>query len=133
MSGEPDYSKSTASSSPRVAILVLNWNGWTDTIECLNSLSEISYPNFALIVVDNGSTDASVTQISEHFRVRLGFVSRALGSPDWRPLSSQTAVSVVLSGYSNISHSPIVLLSNESNLGYAGGNNVGIEFATKVL
>lgn len=47
----------------RVAVIVLNWNGWKDTISCLNSLQRLDYPDFYLIVVDNASTDDSVAQI----------------------------------------------------------------------
>jgi len=41
--------------SPRVSIIILNWNGVNDTIECLDSLKEITYPNYEIIIVDNGS------------------------------------------------------------------------------
>ncbi len=44
----------------KVAIIVLNWNGWGDTVECLKSLYRITYPNYNVIVVDNGSEDESV-------------------------------------------------------------------------
>lgn len=44
---------------PIVAIIILNWNGLRDTLECLESLAMITYPNYELIVVDNGSTDGS--------------------------------------------------------------------------
>ncbi len=40
---------------PKVAIIILNWNGLNDTIECLESLKKITYPNYEVIVVDNGS------------------------------------------------------------------------------
>ena len=30
---------------PKVSIIILNWNGWEDTIECLESLKKITYPN----------------------------------------------------------------------------------------
>ena len=40
---------------PKVAIIILNWNGWKDTIECLESIFRIDYPNYQVIVVDNGS------------------------------------------------------------------------------
>ncbi|MFA6170385.1 MAG: glycosyltransferase family 2 protein [Candidatus Margulisiibacteriota bacterium] len=46
-----------------VAIIVLNWNGWQDTIECLASLKSIHYEDCRVIVVDNGSTDGSVGKI----------------------------------------------------------------------
>jgi len=45
---------------PRVSIIILNWNGWRDTIECLESLYRIDYPNYDVIVVDNSSTDDSI-------------------------------------------------------------------------
>ena len=51
---------------PRVAIIILNWNGWEDTIECLESLYQITYPNYDVIVVDNGSEDESIEKIKEY-------------------------------------------------------------------
>jgi GT2 family glycosyltransferase len=48
---------------PRVAIIVLNWNGLVDTLECLESLSHLDYPAYEVMVVDNGSTDGSVPAI----------------------------------------------------------------------
>ena len=52
---------------PLVYIIVLNWNGWQDTVECINSLNELSYDNYRLIVVDNGSKDGSVKKLIERF------------------------------------------------------------------
>ena len=40
---------------PKVSIIILNWNGVEDTIECLESLKKITYKNYEVIVVDNGS------------------------------------------------------------------------------
>ncbi len=48
---------------PSVCVLVLNWNGADDTIECLNSLQKLSYKNARIVVIDNGSSDDSVTRI----------------------------------------------------------------------
>jgi GT2 family glycosyltransferase len=50
-----------------VLIIVLNWNGWRDTVKCLTSLERLSYRNFRVVVVDNGSTDDSVPQIRHVF------------------------------------------------------------------
>ncbi len=51
----------------RVAIVVLNWNGWQDTLACVASLQRLTYGNFEILVVDNGSTDGSVAQIQDAF------------------------------------------------------------------
>lgn len=80
--------------SPKISIILLNWNGKKDTLECLASLQKVRYPNFQAIVVDNGSTDGSVA------------VLRA-------------------------AHPHLPILENGSNLGFAGGNNPGIEWALR--
>jgi len=46
-----------------VSIIILNWNGKADTLECLASVHQINYPNYKIIVVDNGSSDDSVSAI----------------------------------------------------------------------
>ncbi len=55
------------SAQPLVCIVVVNWNGLEITLECLHSLSRISYKNVKTVVVDNGSSDASVRSIREQF------------------------------------------------------------------
>ena len=52
---------------PKVAIIILNWNGKEDTIECLESLKHITYPNYEILLVDNGSTDGSVECFRERY------------------------------------------------------------------
>lgn len=46
-----------------VAVVLLNWNGWRDTVNCIRSLEAMAYPEHRVIVIDNGSTDDSVQQI----------------------------------------------------------------------
>lgn len=79
---------------PKIIIILLNWNGKADTLECLESVKRIDYPNMGILVVDNGSSDGSV----ETFRQRFPDV------PVWE---------------------------TGANLGFAGGNNVGIEWALR--
>ena len=43
-----------------VAIVVLNWNGWRDTLRCVASLRTLQGVVTQILVVDNGSTDGSV-------------------------------------------------------------------------
>ena len=51
----------------KVAIIILNWNNYKDTKNCLLSLKEINYPNYEIIVIDNGSTDGSGKKLNEIF------------------------------------------------------------------
>ena len=44
---------------PLVCIIIVNYNGWRDTIDCIESIRCNSYPNYKIIVVDNFSTDES--------------------------------------------------------------------------
>lgn len=52
---------------PRVLILILNYNGKEDTLDCLRSLAKIAYPNYRIVVVDNASVDGSVEAICREF------------------------------------------------------------------
>jgi len=56
--------KHSSNNAPKVAILILNWNGWEDTIECLESIYQITYENYDTIVIDNGSSNESVKNYS---------------------------------------------------------------------
>lgn len=55
------------SSSPKVAVVILNWNGRTYLEKFLPSVLLSSYPNFEVIVADNGSTDDSVAFLQKQF------------------------------------------------------------------
>lgn len=52
---------------PAVACVLLNWNGWQDTLRCLAALGRTDYVNLSVIVVDNGSSDDSVDRIRAAF------------------------------------------------------------------
>lgn len=80
--------------NPLVYIILLNYNGYKDTIECVESLERITYSNYKIIIVDNASSDESEIILKEKF-------------------------------------SQHIYIQTGSNLGFAGGNNVGIEYALK--
>lgn len=79
---------------PLVYAIVLNWNGWRNTLRCLESLDRLDYPNVRVLVIDNGSTDESEARIRA---ARPGQRIHQTGE----------------------------------NLGYGGGNNVGMDIALR--
>jgi len=52
---------------PRVAVVVLNWNGTNDTIACLESLEKLDYPAAEIVLVDNGSEPPAADTIGARF------------------------------------------------------------------
>jgi GT2 family glycosyltransferase len=65
---------------PNVSIVILTWNGKTDTLQCLESIQKLDYPNHHGILVDNGSTDGTVAMVREQFAgIRIIENGRNLG------------------------------------------------------
>ena len=60
--------------NPKVQIVILNWNGWVDTIECIESLGKIDYTNYEILVIDNASSGDDVKILRE----RLGETIRII-------------------------------------------------------
>ena len=127
---------------PEVVILVLNWNGWRDTVECLESLQRLSYPNYRMVLIDNNSTDGSMDKIKAwakgEYRVESKFlVSSTANKPVyWIQYDRSTAeaggLSALEAELEEFPHnSQAVLIQTGANLGFAGGNNVGIRYAMK--
>ena len=52
---------------PKVTVVIPNWNGMDHIRECLESLLQVDYPNYDVIVVDNNSEDGSPAAIAEEF------------------------------------------------------------------
>lgn len=65
--------------APLVSIIVVNWNRKDDTLRCIESLRRLDYPNFEVIVVDNGSEDGSVESLSQLRDIELVQLSRNTG------------------------------------------------------
>lgn len=99
---------------PSVGILILNWNNWRDTLECLDSLQDLAYPARRIILVDNGSTNDSIPRILDWCKSRSIHVSRCPAVPaDSSPVPKGDP-------------GTFILIETGKNLGYAGGNNVGM-------
>jgi GT2 family glycosyltransferase len=86
----------------RVWVIVLNWQNASDTTACLESLHGVTEPTLNVVVVDNASGDGSAERVGEWV------ASRRPADDFWRRLT---------------------ILPSSVNLGYAGGNNLGIRKA----
>lgn len=126
---------------PKVSIIILNWNGWKDTIECLESVYQINYSNYDIIVVDNGSENESIDKIKEYADGKLEVISRFFNySRKNKPLRYFEFLPIeaeVNDGKNNEittlpSWKKLILIRNGKNLGFSGGNNIAIEYAIKV-
>jgi GT2 family glycosyltransferase len=123
---------------PLVKIIILNWNGWEDTLECLESLYQINYPNYDIIIVDNDSEDESITKIKEYcegkIKVKSPFYTY---NPNKKPIDiieySETDYDYInkVELLNNDSNTKLILLKNNKNYGFAEGNNLGIKIALK--
>jgi GT2 family glycosyltransferase len=122
-------------SDPSVFIIILNWNGWSDTVECLESIYHINYPNYQIIVVDNNSSDDSIKKIIDYTLGKLEVKSNFFKyDPNDKPIET----AIYSKEYSEIKkfsnpHEQLILLKNDLNYGFAEGNNIGIEFTLKNL
>ncbi|UTB32594.1 MAG: glycosyltransferase family 2 protein [Methanobacterium sp. ERen5] len=114
---------------PKVSIILLNWNGWEDTIECLESLYQIKYTNYNVILVDNHSEDESIKRIRKYLNGEL-----PIRSEFYEYRSSNKPIKILENGEkSETSDGSLILLRNSENLGFAGGNNVGINYCMENL
>lgn len=52
---------------PKVFVVILNFNSFEDTKECIESLEAIEYKNYEIVVVDNCSKDDSYSRLKEEF------------------------------------------------------------------
>ena len=54
-------------SAPKVGIVTVSYNGVADTVECLQSLRALTYPNYFTVLVDNASRDSSAEIVRAQF------------------------------------------------------------------
>jgi len=128
---------------PKVTLITLNWNSWRDTIECLESVLKINYPNFNVILVDNNSQDGSFEQIiswaeGKSLEEIESFFPHLVKPYITKPISYK--ICEISNGYLNcqncvegIGKIKIYILKSNKNLGFAVANNVAIKFLQEQL
>jgi GT2 family glycosyltransferase len=95
---------------PSFGSVVINWNGPSDTIACLESLW-LAEPGVArVVVVDNASTDNSLDAIQDWARLK--------GVP----------MTLMRGGVARRPDTWLTIIAASTNRGFAGGNNVGLDY-----
>lgn len=94
-------------------IIILNYNNWEDTINCVESVEKYNSSPIKYIVVDNGSTNSeAIPKLDEYFNAKFPGGYAKLSDGDALPTSYQT-----------------IFLASSTNDGYARGNNKGLTLA----
>jgi GT2 family glycosyltransferase len=79
--------------APKVCIVVLTWNNYELTRDCLYSVRKLDYSNFEVILVDNGSGDGSPERLAAEFpEVRLIQNDKNLGFPAGNNVAIRDAI-----------------------------------------
>ena len=118
----------------KISIIILNWNNWKDTLNCLKSIFQIENYTYHLIIVDNYSNDGSVEEIRNH--ALESFPSEMV---EIEIINNSMKINGKTLGLNDSNHhldlfsKQFFLIKNDTNQGFAGGNNVGMSFALEYL
>lgn len=122
----------------KVYILILNWNGWKDTIECLESIFKSDYDNYQVIVCDNNSSNNSLDYIKKWadglYEPEIDddndlkdliypYIKKPITYVEYNREQAENGP------FYEDDNNPLVLIQTGANLGFAGGNNVGLRYA----
>ena len=120
-----------------VYVITVNWNGWEQTLTCLESLFRQRRPACRVVVCDNASTDGSLERIKAWADGDLDIKAPA-DFPRRDLMSSAVAKPIPYVEYhreeaesnslATEPDTPLILIQTGANLGFAGGNNVGIRY-----
>lgn len=123
----------------KVCIVLVNYKTWQDTVECMESILRSDYKQYQIVVVDNGGDDDSWEQMLKWTRGErtidldpLNKLNKHIFPPVHKPIlyfRAETGESDTLRLGPLDGIMPILYIKSKINLGFAGGNNVGIRYA----
>jgi GT2 family glycosyltransferase len=109
-------------------IVILNYNGWRDTVECLVSILAIREP-IHVIVIDNASPDGSEQHLAAWAESELPAITAERARMGMAPVAFERLRAGEFSSRLDESALPLTLMQTGVNGGYAAGNNAGIRLA----
>lgn len=112
---------------PKVYIVIVNYAGWQDTIDCLESLSRSRYAHFQVAVVDNHSPNDSVARIRQWLDRRAAAPAETAQPTTDAPLPLTYALcdgATLDKTTLATTDQRVLLIQAPRNGGFAAGNNV---------
>ena len=115
---------------PRLGVVLVNWNRWADTIECLESLRRTDTP-MRIVVVDNASADGSVDRIlawaaGDQPAVPVDAAMARFSTPPCPKPVNVVRLTAADAAATDPVGDGVTLIDGGGNLGFAGGNNAGL-------
>jgi GT2 family glycosyltransferase len=107
-----------------IPVVILNWNGEEDTLECLRSIRKSIPAGFLPVLIDNGSRAESLERLKRECGLLFSKIL-FLQENEWAALQGSPLAELL----EDLKDDSLVLIENGENLGFAKGNNVGIRFA----
>ncbi|WP_374386078.1 glycosyltransferase family 2 protein [Sandaracinobacter sp.] len=133
--GDGDWAPPERDPVARLGVVLVNYKGAADTLECLESLLRSDIP-LRVAVVDNASADGSDRRIIDWASGQQPYTppEGPLGALSSPPLDKPVPMEV-LDAAEALAHAPgarlLTLIRSDENLGFAGGNNLGLRHLLK--
>lgn len=97
----------------KLAVIILNYNGWKDTIDCLLSLNKSLYKSFSVILIDNRSQNDSVPNIKDFLsKTSLEYPCRFIENSENLGFAAGNNVGIKLADEANAEY--VMLLNNDT-------------------
>jgi GT2 family glycosyltransferase len=115
-------------------IIILNYNGWKDTIECLESVLKLNYTNYQIILIDNSESNEDISNIEKwasagnEIKIETSFpllVYPLINKPiQYRLISEAESEKCFYD-------EKLLIVKAKKNKGFAAGNNIGLNYALR--
>lgn len=124
----------------KVYIILVNYNNWEDTIECLESVFKSTYPCYQVIVIDNDSPNNSILHLVSWAEGRQEIVydkndqlKKCILPFESKPIKYTLYNTSKIQFDSDLNQedksNPLIFIKSNENNGFSAGNNIGIKYA----
>ena len=112
-----------------IAINVITWNDWQNTVVCLESILQSDYDNFDIILIDNNSEEKHIQKIKEWAKNNISVEDDEF---NFNPNKTLEIIEVDRNfKIKDIGKKNIYLIKNKTNLGLTAGLNIGYKFSNE--